>query len=349
MIKRASLLLAAALPAGCAAPPPAAAPIPRSVLVTTAKPASGADTILIGTARATDTHLVATEPGGRVVRLLVDVGDRVRAGQAMALLDPRPAQLRHQAATARLRRLEVQAAERQRHAERVHALLAAGSSTAAELDTAQSEARGARDAVAEARAEARIAARTAGMTVVRAPAAGTVTARPASLSMEAAPGAVLFELQGMREPTEIVAAIAEAIAARLSPGSAARFEAGNAKGQAVLAGVSSRGTGFGTRETRWRVVRGTLTPGSSVALQLAAQPEALALVPAEALIAGPAGTHLIRWVDPQSRVRQQQVTLQAFTAAGALVRGNIPSAARVIAAGGTFVTPGTRVRPRPLD
>lgn len=342
-------MLVVAAVAGCAEAPKADSSAERTVLVTHAKASDPGSAILIGTARASAPHIVATEPGGRVVRLLADVGDNVRAGQPLAILDGAPAGLRQAAAQARVKRLTVQADERRRNADRVEALVAAGSGTAAELDAARSEARATIEALAEARAEAKLAARTAGMMVVRAPATGTITARPAMLSAEVAPGATLFELQAQRSAIEIIAPLAENVAAGFRIGATVRFASEGRSGSAILQAVSARGTALGTREARFRVTQGAVTPGAAVEIRLMAGGASAMLVPVDALVARADGSRAVRWVDEQSRVREAPVALQRLTAQGALVVGAISPDVAIIAAGAVFVAPGARVHPRPLN
>jgi len=91
---RVSLLIAGVVfvVAGCGKPPESA-PAPRTVKVFTVGQSvesdPSADAITMPSAIARDPAALAFDAGGRVMSVMVAVGDEVRSGQALARLDPR--------------------------------------------------------------------------------------------------------------------------------------------------------------------------------------------------------------------------------------------------------------------
>jgi multidrug efflux pump subunit AcrA (membrane-fusion protein) len=97
-IAAASLLLA-----GCSEPPAPSALV-KPVYVTTVSPAaSGQARTFTSVVRARVESDVAFRTGGKVVDRLVDVGQRVKAGQLLARLDPADHQLAVSAASDQVR------------------------------------------------------------------------------------------------------------------------------------------------------------------------------------------------------------------------------------------------------
>jgi len=121
--------------------------------------------------------LVAAEIDGRVLRLAVDEGDAVSAGQTLASLDPTTAELELRAANAEAARLAALLANEERRSKRLRELHAKGSVSREQLDDAeaQRQALAAQGDVAESRV--RIARDMRARTEVRAPLAGRIQKR----------------------------------------------------------------------------------------------------------------------------------------------------------------------------
>src|SRR5437870_1297825 len=81
---------------------PAAAPSPRPAMVTRAAGAAGALEAYAGEVRAREEPPLSFRVPGKLSRRLVDAGSRVRAGQALAELDPTDARLQSEASRAAL-------------------------------------------------------------------------------------------------------------------------------------------------------------------------------------------------------------------------------------------------------
>jgi len=132
------------------------------------------------TVRSLDRIQVAAETSGRVLRMEVDVGDRVRRGQLMAVLD---ASVLSSSRDAALAEEELAAAE----LERVERLLASQAVSQRDVDRARSR-------LDQARAQLRIARTSVARSQVRAPVDGVVEARRLGPGDLAVPGTPLFAL-----------------------------------------------------------------------------------------------------------------------------------------------------------
>ena len=147
---------------------------------------------LTGTLRPRQQARVSAEVGGRMVRVLRDAGDRVRAGEVLALLDPTDYRLAHDRARAALQVAEANFAHAQAEEERSQNLLRTGGITDKDRLAAQVNLQVAAAGVAQARAEAAIAAAQQGRSAVRAPFAGRVADRLVDAGTMIAAGQPVF-------------------------------------------------------------------------------------------------------------------------------------------------------------
>ena len=131
-----------------------------------------------------ETRLSFRLPGQMLARK-VEVGQRVQAGQTVAVLDGRDARLAESSARAQLAQVESQAALAAADLERFTELRAKNFISQAEYDRRAAQARQAAEQVAAARAQASQAANQVAYTVLKAPHAGVITA------LEAEAGQVL--------------------------------------------------------------------------------------------------------------------------------------------------------------
>ncbi len=171
-----SLLL---LLAACGADPETAAPAPATSLATlrVADPSVGGERRWDGVVEAVQRAELTAQTQGRVAAVLVDVDDRVAAGQELLRLDAVEQTANLRAAQAQLRAASAAVQEADANFRRFQALGDKQYVSRAQLDqvrAARDSATAARDAAAE---QARQSAQVAGYAVVRAPYAGVVAAR----------------------------------------------------------------------------------------------------------------------------------------------------------------------------
>ncbi len=192
MIRPALLVALAALSACEEAPPPPSEP-PRPVRVATAEPRSGGQVIaLAGTIQAQSEALLAFRIQGRMTDRLVNVGDRVQAGQVLARLDRANEDNQLRAARAALLAAEAQLVEARNDHWRQTELLRQGFATRARVDQATQRLRTATSQVESAQAQFSIAEDRVGYTELVADAPGTVTARRAEQGEVVAAGQPIF-------------------------------------------------------------------------------------------------------------------------------------------------------------
>ena len=171
----AALGLTAALSA--CAPKSAPPPLVQSVYVSPVRNDSGAlQRVLFGSIRPRVEADLSFRTGGKVTERLVELGQSVRAGQALARIDPADYQLAVQAATEQQRAAEVDAIQAGSDAARFKRLLADGSVGAADAERQQARADAAAARLIQAQRQTELARNRAGYAVLTAPFDGVVTA-----------------------------------------------------------------------------------------------------------------------------------------------------------------------------
>jgi RND family efflux transporter MFP subunit len=204
------LLLGLVLVAGCSkAPPPAVAddrPVPVRVAV--AAPAGGDARLAVsGTVRLKRETALAFNTAGRVAAILVREGDAVATGQVLARLDPTGLDAAQSSAKA-------EAARADADLRRLQSLFNKGWVTAQRLDTARAAA---------AAADARVMQTgfDVGLSVIRAPAAGTVLRRPAEPGQIVNPGATVLIIGEANSGYVLRVPLADGDVRRIATGQAA--------------------------------------------------------------------------------------------------------------------------------
>lgn len=158
------------------AAPLGAEPLPVR-LVAALPDAAQRDALFTGTIEPLDDFASAFRDSGRLIAVPVREGDRVAEGQELARIDPTQADAALRAAQAALTGAEAALRQAQQARDRAEGLLSRGAGTRADLDAATEAllaATAGRDQAAAALTKARSNQRD---TVLRAPQAGTVTAR----------------------------------------------------------------------------------------------------------------------------------------------------------------------------
>lgn len=132
--------------------------------------------------------------GGRIAAIRVDVGDRVEQGETLAILDTRSLQAQLTSARAIVAEAEAGLALAQTTVDRQIALLEKGHVSSQRVDEARAQANTAYARIDAAKANADALRVQIDLARIKAPFAGTVTARMADEGAIANPGAPLFEL-----------------------------------------------------------------------------------------------------------------------------------------------------------
>ncbi len=178
------LLLVTVL-AACSKPAPAPEPV-RAVRTLTVQPGSaGLQHEYPAEVRARAESRPAFRVGGKLVKRMVNVGDTVKAGQALAEIDPGDLRLGQDAARAALNAAQAQLAFGEAEFKRYVTLREQGFISGVELERREAALKASRSQAEQAIAQARLQGNQAGYAVLTAEVAGIVTA------VDAEPGTVL--------------------------------------------------------------------------------------------------------------------------------------------------------------
>ena len=284
--------------------------------------------------------------GLRLVEVLAQVGDSVKAGQLLARFDEAPVLLDLAQARAAVQEAQAQLADASANAQRARSLGSTGVVSAQQLGQVE-----AAEAVARARlatAQAVVAAQELRLqhTRVLAPDAGSISARSATLGAVAGPGTELFKL--IRQARlEWRAEVPAAELSRVKPGTAARLSTPSG---ALVSGTVRRVSPAVDPQTRNALVYVDLktSEGSDARAGMFARGELrfearrALMLPSSAVLLRE-GFDVVLVVDAQQRVRQTKVKVLAREGEQVAVEG-LDAKARVVARGGAFLADGDAVR-----
>lgn len=171
--------------AACQRPAPAPEPV-RAVRTMTVESASAGGTHeYAAEIRARTESRLGFRVGGKLLTRPAELGQRVKAGQLLAQLDPEDLRLAQNAARAATQAAQVNADLAAADLRRARDLFAQGFVSGAEIDRRQTQLEGALAQLEQAKAQAGVQVNQASYSALTASAAGVITA------VEAEPGAVL--------------------------------------------------------------------------------------------------------------------------------------------------------------
>jgi RND family efflux transporter MFP subunit len=189
------VLVAAALVSACRDQP---TPVPEAVrpirTFTVTEVAEGQVRRFSGVIEARDTSSLSFQVGGNVRRVLVNQGDRVRAGQVLAELDPEPYRLNVQAADADLQRARAVVAQTRADFERNRRLVAERAVSQVQFEISEREYYAALSRIDYATARLNLAERDLRNTALAAPFAGSIASRLVDPFVEVQAGQKVFQL-----------------------------------------------------------------------------------------------------------------------------------------------------------
>ncbi len=170
------LAAASLLLTGCGEPPAPPAIVKPVFVTTVTQTASAQSRTFNSVVRARVESDLAFRTGGKVVERLVEVGDRVKAGQLLARLDPADYQLAVKAASDQVQAASVDAQQAASDEARFRRLLTDGSVGAADHERQKARADAAAARLDQARRQLELARNREGYAGLVAPYAGVVTA-----------------------------------------------------------------------------------------------------------------------------------------------------------------------------
>jgi len=217
---------------------------------------------ITGTVIADESSDVVPDTSGKVIAVLVERGQRVKAGDALVKLDTRTAALGAREATANLEALRAQRQLAEDECKRSQALFEKGAISKSQFEREQASCTSARQQVAAAEARTQMVTKSIADGVLRAPFAGVVNDVWVSPGEWAAPGMRLVTLVD-DDPLTVELQVPESAAARIKDGQAVEIEAVAFPGKTFPATVTRTGAEVG-RMTRSLVAEAEIAPGSGL-------------------------------------------------------------------------------------
>lgn len=302
---------------------------------------------VVGRARPTQLVQVSSPNAGQVVRLFHDEGDRVAAGDPLAVILASVEQAQTEVDVARARAARAEATEARLSYQRVRTLYEQGFAARAALDAARASLDRAEANVAAASASVRASAERAREFTIRAPMTGVLLVRPIDNGQVVGAGETLFEL-GSATGVEIRAEVEEAYADALRPGQAARAALSGSTDifPARVTEVSPRvnaSTGGRTVRLAPEGAEG-LSPGRSVDVTIIVDRREGAIVLPRGAVVDATAAAKAYVVDADDIVRVRPITVVRWPSVNAIVATGLGAGDRVVLEPDT-TTPGARIRP----
>lgn len=345
-----ALLLLLPLLGGCS-PDERPGPVPlRTVKLAPVARLAAQAPLLPGLVRQPHSSALAFENGGRVLRVAVDVGARVAAGQLLAEQDAEPARLRLAQVSARVQAARVELDQRRAGQRRARQLFADGNLAKAELEAANAALGAAQAQQGGAEAELALARRALAQTRLIAPFAGQIVLRaPEPLRLVGA-GETLFGLQADGE-RQVVVQVPAGLAQRLAPGAQAQAYAtrDGAPLPLRLVGLSPRAEQGLLQEAVFALDQEApaLPSGSLLDVRLPLPAQAQLAVPLGALLPGQSGSagQVYVYQPETQQVKPRPVTVAALQQGQALIASGLAEGDQIVVAGAAFLRAGEHVLP----
>ena len=343
---------AAALLAACSKPAPPPEPVRAVKLLTVGVQPLQAQHEYAGEVRARTESSLGFRVGGKIARRPAELGQRVRAGQLLAELDPQDYKLAAQAAQAQVSSAQTQRDLAAADAKRYGALKEQNFISGAELERRQATLRSAQASLEQARAQASTQGNQTAYTRLLADVAGVVTAVQAEPGQVVSAGTpvVRIAVDGARD---VVFAVPEDQVAQLAPGQPVQVRLW--AGQALLKGRVREVAASADPVTRTYAVKvaidsaGTAPPplGATAYVALGAKgqsgPAQAIHLPTSALMRQGQGTAVWVYEPDSGTVRAQPVQLAGADGNAAVVASGLVPGMQVVAAGVHVLSPGQKV------
>jgi len=290
--------------------------------------------------------------GGKIAQRKVDVGQAVREGDVLAVLDDTDYRLAEEAARQQLLAAAAQARQAESDRKRLEALKADGSVSAADDEKAQTRAQETRAAAEAEERKLELARNRLKYTVLRAPRTGVVTNVRAEVGQVVAEGQPVVSVAGEGEP-EIVVDVPEG---QVEAFKTARFTASLASApdqtfEVILRELSPQAAAQ-TRTYRARLKPATLrqlplgATATLVSSRNAPDSSPTAPIPASAItqVNGQPAVWIVRrkGAEPAGAVELARITVNGYRNDEVLVSG-LPAGELVVTAGVQKMAPGLQV------
>ena len=326
--------------------------VPRPVRVAVIADSPGAVAVFAGEVRARYESKVGFRVGGKIVRRAVNVGDRLRAGQLIAELDPADYRLAAEALDAQLRAArsdhEFAASDLSRYRELLQEKLIAP----AEYDRRETSASMLRDRVAALTAQVEQARLQTQYTRLVAEHDSVVVSLPAEVDQVVAAGQPVAVLARLLE-LEVAIDVPEALRASLEPGAAAsvRFWAApesqfEGRVREVAASADSASRTYAVRVALPRREPWVRIGMSTTVVFPRGVPTGQRVIPLSAVFVpqgDPGGASRVWVVGEDDRVRSVPITLGAPVGASEVQAVGLATGLKIVTAGASRLREGDAV------
>ena len=345
----AAVAATALLLAGCSRPEPPPEPVRSVKLLTVGVGALQSQTEYAGEVRARVESRLGFRVGGKIVQRQAELGQRVKAGQVLAQLDPQDYQLAAQAAQAQVSAAQTQrdlaAADFKRYA----ALKAQNFISGAELERRQATLQAAQATLAQARAQSSSQGNQTDYTRLLADVAGVVTSIDAEPGQVVSAGTPVLRIaqDGARD---VVFAVPEDKVAQMKTGQTVSVRVWS--GGETLTGRVREVAASADPVTRTYAVKvgldGATAPPLGATVYVAPQglghagTQAITL-PTTALRQQGQGTAVWVYEPASGTVRSQDVEIASADGNAAVVASGLEPGMQVVATGVHVLSPGQKV------
>ncbi len=291
-----------------------------------------------------DIQVAAPATGVRILEILVDEGQSVRQGQAMARLDTNLAQAQTRAAQASVAEAESAAIRARGEYERAESIRDSGALSTEAIEARRAAAIAADARLAAARAQLQETNARLGGGYVRAPAAGLVIDRTAEIGRNV-DGQVLFRIAAGNQ-LEVAANVAEAEALMLQVGQPAIFTLvdGSTVNATLRRGPASIDSRTRTGEALFSLPRNTRVRAGMYLRGEAIMPARQVIAVPQSSILYENGQAYVFVVDQQSHARRTSVALGARDGEMVEITFGLEPGQRIVGAGAAFLQDGDEVR-----
>lgn len=292
-----------------------------------------------------DVRVFAPTSGVRVIALLVDEGDYVKAGQPLARLDTNLATAQTLAAQAAVKEAEVAAARAQAEFKRADSIRESGALSAEAIETRRAQAEAAQAQLAARKAQfAEVNARLQGG-YIRAPQSGLVLSRTAQVGA-LVDGQSLFRIAA-NNALEVGAEVAEVDMLAMRKGQVAKFQLvdGSTVTAKLRRGPASIDSRTRTGEAVFDLPRdGKLRAGMFLRGTAKLPPTDQLAVPSAAVVFDQ-GAAFVFVIDDKNLAQRVKVAVGDRDGDFIAIRDGLAPGLRVAASGAAFLRDGELVRP----
>ena len=354
---RISLVLGAVMAlVGCQEEPEIIEQVRAIKTVTVAETAGGTARQFSGIVQAADSSSLSFQIGGTVKEIRVDIGDQVKKGQIIAVLDKEPFELDVKSAQAELSKAQADEKHKKAEYERRRSLYERDVASKSELDVALYAYRKATSDVQNTRAKLNLSRRDLRYTTLTAPFDGSVAARSVNAFVEVTAGQEIVRLDA-KGTLEVAFDLPETIVSRVAKGATVSVALPTAQGPPMQGKLTFIGSAAGTANAFPAkahlidppdTVRPGMTADVTVPLTGSSSQETAFLLPITALAPGdePEQPYIFVYDAASSTVKRKTVRIRLGSSTDALipVEEGVQAGDVVAVAGVTFLTDGQRVK-----